>query len=362
VLDDRWVQVRAALLGYADVPGVADVRRGVEDRRIHHLGARVAEILALGGRSITAPLEAYDAAAALWCLGDGFAILHRARPSIAGLEVSIDDGRGPRPWGLLAYGVRALLTEVSSPGVTASPTGPPPGPPIAAIYAEVSSRWTAAQRDALDAASALFVDRAAAAVGPADEIRSLGHVTVAAVARAAGVSRRSVYNHWSSSEELRLDLLRWLLSAERRRYVSALDRVIAAGRGAAERTGAAISSMLVHPSPDRLPLPHVPLAFLAEAHHPSVRAVLARGYGEMLDAVAIRVERLWPADRRASGAVLDADALAALLVSLATGANRLLRVHPAALRGAGTTHRPVVLVATLRALLGHHPAVTPTPG
>jgi AcrR family transcriptional regulator len=359
VLDDPWVQVRASLLGYADVPGVAEARRQVEDRRIRHLGARVAGILSLGGRAIAPPLRAHDAAVALWCLGDGFAVLHRSQPEIGARTIPVDDGLGPRPWGLLAYAVRAVLAEMSVIGHEPEPAGPASGPSPSALYAAVSARWTPAQRDALDAATTLFLEgtRGRSLAGDGEEIRSLGHVTVAAVARAAGVSRRSIYNHWSSSDELRLDLLRWLLAAERRRYVAGLDRVLAAPSAeGADRTGAVVAALLVHPSPGRLPIPHLPLAFLAEADHPAVRATLERGYAETVAAVATRVERLWPRAGRASGAELDAETLAVVLVSLATGANRLLRIDPDALRGTGSARRPNVLVAALQGLLDHHPA------
>ncbi|HMJ78570.1 MAG TPA: TetR family transcriptional regulator, partial [Iamia sp.] len=315
-------------------------------------------VLGLGGRTIAPPLRPDDAAVAVWCLGDGFAVLHRSLPAVGRIAVPADDGLGPRRWGLMAYAVRAILSEMAISGPPPVPTGPPPGPSPAALYAEVSARWTPAQRDALDAATVLFLERtrARAMAGDGGEIRSLGHVTVAAVARAAGVSRRSVYNHWSSSDELRLDLLRWLLAAERRRYVAALDRVVEAkpapGPG---RTAAVVSSLLVHPTADRLPIPHIPLAFLAEADHPAVRSTLVRGYEETLAAVATRVERLWPRAARPSGEELDADALAVVLVSLASGANRLLRIDPGALHPPGPARRPTVLAAAVQALLDHEP-------
>lgn len=358
VVADPWVQIRASLLGYADLPGVAEARRAVEGRRIRHLGRRIAEILGDAGLAVAPPLRAEDSAAALWCLGDGFAVLQRSRPAIAADGVAVDDGLGPQPWGLMAYAIRATLAETSAPGREEVAPGPRPDP-AGAVRPGAPDRWAPARQEALDAASALFLERVRADLrspaGDGDEIRSLGHVTVAAVARAAGVSRRSVYNHWSSSDELRLDLLRWLLAAERRRYVSALDRV-AAGREPAGpgRTAAALTAMLVHPVPDRLPLPHLPLAFLAELGHPVVRATLERGQAETISAVAARVERLWPAAARPSGERLGAERLAVLLLALATGANRLLRVHPTALRPAAPArHGSAALAATLQSLLDH---------
>ncbi|HEU5149547.1 MAG TPA: TetR/AcrR family transcriptional regulator [Iamia sp.] len=363
-LQDPWIQVRSALLGYADVPEVAEARRRVEARRIRHLAARTAAVLALSGAGVAAPLQAIDVATGVWCLGDGFAVLNRSRPSIGTRVVELDRGLGPRPWGLFAYAAGHALTAMADPDAGPAVVDPDPGPTPAALYDEVSARWTESQRDALREATALFLERlgppvpGAHAEPPAGgEIRSLGHVTVADVARQAGVSRRSVYNHWSSSEDLRLDLLRWLLAAERNRYVAGLDRVVASPpRAERARVDAVLAALLVHPAPNRIPIPHLPLAFLAEADHPAVRPVLERGHAEMVTAVASRVDRLWPTDRRATGADLDTEDLAVLLLSLVTGANRLRRIVPQALwRADRTLQSPPALVATL------DPLVTSTP-
>jgi AcrR family transcriptional regulator len=77
--------------------------------------------------------------------------------------------------------------------------------------------WTSAQRRALDAGVELLSRKMRSV--PAD-LDAFGTVTVARVARTAGVSRQTVYSRWRSDDDLRLDVLRRLADAHIRSFRS----------------------------------------------------------------------------------------------------------------------------------------------
>ena len=360
VLADKGVQLRAALLGYGQVDDLGALRRAVEERRRRDLGEVVALGLLLGNKWVQRPFTPVGAATALWALADGMAVMARFVPEVADIEVLVDDGGGPRPWRLFAYATRALLIEnttadeqlagLDPPGTTAS---------LAALQQRQLDTWTPVQREVLHAASRQYVRRTAPDAGEAldiDEVRALPQVTMANVAHAAGVSRRTVYNSWASVSDLRLELLQLFLTAEHTSLLTRLDRLTAETAGCPPTAQQLMSTLVRVPPRDRLSPSQARLAFLPEANHPQVRAITRSALRSTTAALADRLEAIWPARERAQDPGLDAQGLAALVLALVHGGERLLRIEPTSL---GHNRRPGgppdPLAVMLDAVLAHRP-------
>jgi AcrR family transcriptional regulator len=359
VLADQGVLLRAALLGYGQVEDLAALRRAVEERRLHDLGALLGGVLALHRRWVAPPLTPVGAATALWALGDGLAVVHRFVPEVGELTVPIDDKRGPRPWRLFAYGARCLLVEATT-GQEQAGHDPAHGTASLADQRERQlARWTPAQREVLHAASLQYVRRTAPGgdISALDEVRALPQITMASVAHAAGVSRRAVYNMWPSISDLRLELLQMLLTAERTNLLTRFDRLTAELDGRPATAQQLLLALARSPARERLSAGHARLAFLPEANHPAVQAITGAAVRSTIAALAERLEARWPAPGRGPGPGLDARGLAALVLALVNGGERLLRINPASLgvNRKPDSRQPDPLAVLLHAVLTHDP-------
>lgn len=352
---DFRILVRASLFAYDDLPGMAAARRATDQGRIRDLAHRLATVTDGLGYRFTAPLDAFGAAAALWCFADGLTVRSWRQPGLTNTTITVDDGDGPKPWSLLAYCARALLMEATTRGrLPADAPDGTSGPAVADPDLARAPAWSAGQLEALRAASDLFVERVDPSQ-PTDrdhEVSALGQITMASVARACRVSRRAVYNVWPSSDQLRLDLLSGLLSAERRAISLRLNPTVERRLAPELRAAQLLSALVRPPSKGQLWVGHVRLAYLVDGRHPQVQVRNAAGTAGLLDEFEGAVSQLWPAADRPSGAAVDDRMLATLLSCIADGANRLIRVLPEAVSdpqpGAG-------LSALIDALVAHEP-------
>src|SRR5690606_33421211 len=205
-------------------------------------------------------------------IGDGLLVMSHWHPSIRDASIVIDDGYGPRSWSLTGYAFRCMLFQLTEP------IDPPGSTPL--VTADLSAltelhapepQWTDAQRETLAVAMDLLLQRLVAP--PADEHLSvLPQLTVDRIARATGVSRRAVYDVWSTRDALLLDVLTALLEAEAADLAERIER----GRGAAgpEPDLGALARAILAPAPESAPLEQATLAFVPESRRPEVRGVL----------------------------------------------------------------------------------------
>jgi AcrR family transcriptional regulator len=356
IVENPGIASRGTLLGYHDLPEAQEVRARALERRLQDLGLVLAGMEAVTGHEVRPPATPYDLAVAFWALGDGFAVLAHLVPRVAEVRVQVDDGRGPRPWGLFSFAIREVLTRTATPAV-GTPLPPPTAPTVAEQHEQLLARWDAAQREVLHAGTSLFFARIAGSDAAGREategIDVPAQVTVASVARASGVSRRAVYDLWSSVDELRLDLLAVLLAADRQRIDQLLSRV-QPGEGAAATFGIALTRP---PAEGRLPPAHASLAYLPEVTHPAVRQLYEQQVERTLALVRTHLDRIWP-PRSPGRPARDDDDLAALFLSLIWGVGRVQRFVPHAVRHADVRRDPEgsvvvqVVEALVRARLG----------
>ncbi|CAN5553359.1 hypothetical protein BH10ACT1_BH10ACT1_13180 [soil metagenome] len=352
VLEDPWIRVRAVMIGYGDAGALADVRQQVEERRQHDLADTLSGTFRLFGLRIAPPTDSHSLAVALWCLGDGFAILSRKLPRLSTATVDIDDGLGPRPWHLFSFMVRRLL-EGALVGQEPSGGTEIDGPHTAGAATPITA-WTEPQRRVLAVGARLFVERLAPSdeLGCTTSVTGLASVTIAAVARRAKVSRRSVYDVWQSSEALRLDVLRALVRAEQSYVSGRLDKVIASvPHTSRSASTAAITAVLRRPHLDRIDPGDAANTFLLDLANPDVAEIFAEGTERTLGATIRRIERLWPSNPHDTGFQAAAEVRAVALLSLARGSSRLLRTNPGALVVDRDGRLPQSLVLAARTLL-----------
>lgn len=348
VLDDVWILVRGALLGYEDVPGVAQVRREVELARLDDLGAYVGERLALLGLGISAPFTQRDVAAALWCISDGTSIANRFAPDVGATRVMIDDGEGPAGWGLAAYAMRTTLLGTAAPSKrTAVPSTGTSRRRV--VVPDLAKLWTSKQRVVLEAATDLFLRSIGpAAKGVNDRLHVLDHVTIARVARAARVSRQAIYEVWPSEAEMLRELLGELLREKHDELLLTFDEALPPGGSPAVVLERATRRWL---SPAARP--DTTLAFLPESADQHVGAILRDAHHRLVDALASRVEDINAGRPLRSG--IDATQIATSWVTMLDGGRRLVRTAPAALRhgsAPGSSSRSIVAAAAA-SLLEH---------
>ncbi|OWY59104.1 hypothetical protein B7486_76355, partial [cyanobacterium TDX16] len=166
-------------------------------------------------------------------------------------------------------------------------------PTLGEQHAELAARWTPAQREVLEASSTRFRELTALDMVQQrtrdEEVGAIGQVTVASVARASGVSRRAIYNLWASVTDLRLDLLRGFMGAERAWYEQGLQRV---GDGPAAASEL-VAALVRPPAADRLSAAQARLAFLPDANHPAVQQVYVAELDRTVATMAQHADRLW---------------------------------------------------------------------
>ena len=353
VLNDIWVIVRAALLGYPAVPGFAALRQHVEEIRLRDLAAQTSQILDVMGHRAKPPFDAYDIAAAMWCFSDGVAIANRFLPHVAEMRLTLDDGEGRRDWGVISYASRTALIGMTEPGE--QPDGPggsadddPAGYQlIPSIDPDV--RWTPRQREALATGAQAFLDSLQPARDASDELLIPEHLSVARVARAAGVSRQAIYDVWPTPTEMMVDLFHHVRTAQRANLLRAFDVAFASANMRPGDLVERIVELAMGPH-DGGPDPR--LTFLPDAANPHVQRIFRLGHERFVDQLSDRVDRLLAGQPLRDGVELAH--VGTLWAALMEGGRRLRRTNPGALRsGSVRDGTPSTLGAAARALFEH---------
>lgn len=361
--DNPWFLVRAGLLGYPDVPGLAELRRQVEERRMELLARFADVVLASIGRAPEPPFTFADVATILWCAADAQRVRRHFLPDHDELWwLRIDEGAGVQDWSLWAFMSRAVLFDLTRPAA-ADPAGRPDPRPVSPIM-DPFERWNPVQREALAVATDLLLAELltgpTTAGTPGDDapdgrtgrdLGVLGHVTIARVATAAGVSRRAVYDVWPTRTEMLLDVLREEVAARRASMVAALSRSL---RAAGDRVDVPtlVDAVIAAGSNDRPPAPDVVLAFVPAAADLRVRAIIDAGHDRYLAECADSVERLMSSSGRRLRPGVGREHIALLWLNLIEGGRRLRRTNPAALRPS-LPGRPSALGAAALAVFEH---------
>ncbi len=168
---------------------------------------------------------------------------------------------GDRRISPLAAAVRHLLASMTEPGAF-EPATPTPAAPLPL------HTWTDRQLVVLTAAADLLDTTVH---DPQEPIVAYGWVTIARVARAAGVSRHTVYQYWASDDELRIDLLERMCT----RFASVItawstDRSDAPPDAVRAVTMEEMDTYVPRSGTTRLPT----LAFIPHLGHPRVAELL----------------------------------------------------------------------------------------
>ncbi len=318
VFDDLRVLIRAASLGYADLADVGTVRREVESSRLRQLAADIDSWLAARDRVVQAPHSALDVAAMAWCVSDGLSVLNHYLPDHCGVLARVDFGSGHADWTLLALTSRALRVGMSKPG-TRRPGNHGVTGPVTVRGPELV--WTPAQQEALQAATGLFIDSIVEPSEPNSDPRLLEHLTMARVARAAHVSRRTIYNVWPSRAHMLEDLQADLV-AERHRLIAAAiatHRTWDGGLDIARATGHLVG-------PPHLDPPSDPgLAFLIEPGHERFRGLWQTAFLGTIDLLRDGLESYLDVTRRRPRPGITTDHIALIWGCLIAGGRRLRR-------------------------------------
>lgn len=336
--DPRLV-LRSASLAYP-LPEDVAMRRTELERRYRRTAARaVRQALETTGRRPVSSLTVDDLTLAIVMLVDGSAMLSWNAPELVRSRTPTPDDGEP-PWSALAYAVRCVLTGLTEPGVI-HPAPDRQAPDRQAPTDGWQTRpWTPAQRRALEAGAQIMAELISR-VGRDDERHEdrsdvLGHVTMDRVARAAGVSRRHLYNLWSSQSEFRADLLSHLSQREFADYFADFDD--AALEAMVQLSdpvdlALAIGEMVneERPSTDGQAM-RARFAFRGQLTDPGVRGRVQRNLERAIDEQSRRLAGFEDLVDPDSEVVLDGEQVSLLLLITAGGSERLNRIDPVTVR------------------------------
>ncbi len=361
---DAKDMIRTGLAGYPRVEGVNELASTVErdDRRV--AASRLAGGLQAAGRRPIAPLTMIDLVTCIEMMLDGAVINGRTYPWFIEHRVVLDDLPG-RPWSLAALGIRAVLTEFTEEGeLTAddrSLLGDPVQGKTAHQHDAARPAWNAAQCEALEVGIGIIAgpDSAAATTGTGV---ALGHVTLARVARAAGVTRRQMYHLWPTQAEFRRDLIDHLVRPKR---VDFLDRFSGAVQAAFEAGHdrfvlEMVEAINAHRLTEAEPTPDVSFALQPLLGEPGLAEWRRQARQDLLNDYRGRVAavaQIWDADPLGG---LTIDDVSGLSIIGAAGSERLHRADPTGLRyGLPWRGRRYSLFAILNQALMEHVMVIP---
>lgn len=207
-----WPVVMSGVAGYLPSTRLAALDHRLREEAISRTAAQLARLGWLLGRRPVAPATWTDLATIMDVLVCGTAISSLAAPWITVPDWHRGDDGVELP--MLAVMAEELLERMTTEGREDTA----PFERIAAAVPELPDSWTSAQRRALEAGVELL-SRQLRSV-PID-LAAFGTLTVARVARAANVSRQTVYSRWRSDDELRLDVLRRFADTHIRSFQSA---------------------------------------------------------------------------------------------------------------------------------------------
>jgi AcrR family transcriptional regulator len=211
VSSGAWRVVISGVAGYLPSPRLAELDRRLREHAIARTAGQLARVGWLLGRRPVAPATWTDLATIMDVSVCGTAISSLVAPWITAPDWHRGADGTDRP--MLAVMAEELVERLTTEGRDDTA----PFERIAPAVPELPDSWTAAQRRALDVGVELL-SRQLRNV-PAD-LDAFGTVTVARVARTAGVSRQTVYSRWRSDDDLRLDVLRRFADAHIRSFRS----------------------------------------------------------------------------------------------------------------------------------------------
>ncbi len=332
LLTDPAHLVRVGLAGYPADPTVGEAAAQIERRGRVAAASRLAGLLRRVGRRPVSPLVVDDLVVVMAVFVDGAVIYGRTDPSMLDARLMLaDDTR----WTLLGVGIRALLAELTEPG-TLPERGGEPGEATVDSLAELSQEWTDLQRSALAAGIDLFVEHAASPEPGGDHLATvLGHVNLARVARAAGVTRRHMYHLWPGQREFLVDLVDRVAAEEgadyRRRLDSSVSRALSIG-DPRRLVLEAVDVINAYRRSEQPPPPGIGFALQPHVRDPGVRdwsrARVARGIATHRTRAEVLSEML--SVRPIDG--VEIEDIAALTLFGAAGSERLHRGDPTAIR------------------------------
>lgn len=223
--------IRVGLVGYPRMATLSELVASADRRERQRASLRLATALRAVGRRPITPLTTLDLVTGLSFLLDGVASYGRIYPWFIERRVNLDR-EAHRSWSLSSLAMRAVLYELTEPGDLDEPEVPTGEDQL--IEDELVERlasnvepastmnrapdWSPAQIKALKAGIEIIGEpNPASGVVGADMV--LGHVTLARVARAAGVTRRHMYHLWPSQADFRLDLIDYLVQPDRAEFL-----------------------------------------------------------------------------------------------------------------------------------------------
>lgn len=339
LVGDPRLVLRSASLAYQLPEDVARRRTELERRDRAEAARHLRSALAVAGRRPVPSLTVDDLTLAIAMLVDGSAMLNWTAPKLV-IPRSPTPLHDDRPWSALAFAVRCLLEELTEPGVVPQDLGADDTLTLSDDAPRDVRPSTPARLRALGAGQQIIADLIAGE-GPEsakvdDHSDVLGHVTMQRVARAAGVSRRHLYNVWGSQAEFQAELHGYLSRREFEDYFADFD-------------DAALHSALSLKDPRELALtiselvneePPVPegravrsrFAFRGQLTDPGVRGRMRRTLEAAVEEQALRLAGLADLMGIEFDAGLDGEQVSLLLLGTAGGSERMNRIDPVVVR------------------------------
>jgi AcrR family transcriptional regulator len=312
--------------GNGGVGAALDPHRAV---RLSQLGGALERWAATTGRRFTPGVTANDLAAGVTALGTGLPITGRmCAPEDLRFDSPWFDRPPDGPRTLLGVATEALRDRMTEPGEPDIPPARPPADAAADDGPGQSRPPTGRRREYLEIGARLAVTRDGTAAH-----RVLGHVTLESVARAAGVTRRTVAAVWPDQDAFRLDLFAHLLAADRAAVVAAVRDAAAQHdlSGAAGDTFCAVGARMHRALEDGLGRATF-RAYATQLDEPSLAARAIAEHRRLADSCTVQVHRLLALTNRQLRAGVVGRNVAALLFALNDGFATLLRTSPSAIR------------------------------
>jgi AcrR family transcriptional regulator len=318
----------------ADMAGPDAVDAGLDARRAERL-AQLADGLdratRAAGRQFCAGLTPADLAAAVTALGTGLPVVARmCAPEDLRFDSPWFDRppNGPRSMlGVATEAIRDWMTETADVQDQTERTSPEA--PARRHATSASAPVPAGRRRAyLEIGARLATTRHGTAAH-----RVLGHVTLESVARAAGVTRRTVASVWPDQDAFRLDLFTHLLREDRAAVVAAV-RDAAIRHDPARPAGDAFAEVGAHVHRSLTAGAARPTfrSYATQLDEPSVAARAIDEHRRLADSCTIHLHRLLALTNRQLRAGVVGRQVAALLFALNDGFGTLLRTFPSAVR------------------------------
>lgn len=326
-----WVGLRTALLGYAGDERISALVAAANTREIDEITVQLDRTLAGLGVAPREPLTARDIAVVAFCISDGLATAGRLSPRVNAHDIALDGE--PPGWGLLAFAMRGVIRRCTrqraDDEAPAPVTARSPGP---SRPADPSGRWSAAQLAALTAGARRFT-AGTPANASARPPSPLGHVTIARLARHAGVSRQSLHRIWPSQQAFVADLIPYMFEARCEQVLAtmraAIRRSMAAPFGGAlAATDEALGSLIRDAT--RGPLTH--LTYASYDDDAVIRERCRVLLESLLDRFAEDVSTMTRSQGGSTRAGVQNFHLATIMVLTELAASRLERINPGSVR------------------------------